>query len=119
RPGYLSSRSRWFDDGTDGTSPANSASGRQAHQVERRLSEEAIGVAEGFGQFEVVVVLADHEAHWVAGGVHRGGEFAVLTLKVGGLAGAVGDDQRRYQAAEMPDRAQCGDRRVVEFDVGI
>src|SRR6202022_5096005 len=57
----------------------------QTHQLERRPSEEAVGVAEGFGQFEMVIVLADQEPNLLAGVFNRGGEFAVLARKFGGL----------------------------------
>src|SRR5262245_10835987 len=71
------------------------ASRCQAHHFERRASEKAVGVAESLGQFKMVVVLADEEPHPLAGGLDHGGEFSVLALEFGGLAGAVGDDQLR------------------------
>src|SRR4029077_13026482 len=55
--------------------------------------------------------------HRLSYGFDRGGKFAVLALKFWGLAGAIGDDQRRLQSVEMPYRAQRRDRRVVELDI--
>ena len=67
----------------------------------------------------MVVLLAHQQLHRLAGGFDRGGKFAVLALELRGLAGAVGDDQRRVQSIEMPYRAQRRDRCVVKRDVGI
>jgi len=40
-------------------------------------------------------VLAHQQPHLLAGGFDRSGKFAVLALELGGLAGAVRDNQRR------------------------
>ena len=66
--------------------------GGQARQLECRTPQETVWIAEGIRQFEVVVVLADQQPYLLAGGFDRSGEFAVLALEFGGLAGAVGDD---------------------------
>src|ERR1700746_1077262 len=91
----------------------------QAHQVECGAPQETVWIAEGLRQFEMVVVLADQQPHLLAGGFDFSGEFAVLALELGGLAGAVCDYQRRVQSIEMPYRAQRGDRCVIKRDVGI
>src|SRR6516162_3750034 len=62
----------------------------------------------------MIVMLADQEPHLFTGCFDRGGEFAVLPLEFGGLAGAVSYDHWRLQTVEMPNRAQCGDRRTVK-----
>ena len=67
----------------------------QAHQVERGTPQETVRVAERLRQFEVVVVLSYKQPHLLAGGFDRNGKFAVLALKLGGLAGAVCDNRRR------------------------
>src|SRR5579862_3042392 len=94
----------------------SACAGSKPHKLKRRAAQEAVGVGQGFGQFEVVVVLADEEPRRLPGG-GGGGEFAVLALEFGGLAGAVGDNERRPQPVEMADRAELLDRRVVEPDV--
>jgi hypothetical protein len=43
----------------------------------------------------MVVVLADQQLHLLTGVFDRSGKFAVLTLKLGGLAGPVRDNYRR------------------------
>ena len=89
----------------------------QAHQIERGPPEKTVWIAERLRQFEMVVMLADQQPHLLAGSFDRRSEFAVLTLELGGLTGAVSDDQRRVQSVEMPYRAQRPDRRVVELDI--
>jgi hypothetical protein len=43
----------------------------------------------------MVVVLGDQQLHLLTGVFDRSGKFAVLALKLGGLASAVGDNYRR------------------------
>ena len=74
---------------------APSGSRYQAHQVECGPPQEAVWIAEGLRQFEVVVVLADEQPHLLTGVFDRSGKFAVLALKLGGLASAVRDNYRR------------------------
>jgi class 3 adenylate cyclase len=53
-----------------------------------------LGQTRGLRQFKMVVVLADQQLHLLAGGFDLSGKFAVLALELGGLAGAVCDNQR-------------------------
>ena len=65
----------------------------------------------------MVVMLADQQLHDLAAGLNCSGEFAILALEFGSLAGAVGDDQRRVQPIDMSYWAQCGYSGVIERDV--
>ena len=47
----------------------------------------------------MAVMLADEQLDRLAGIAQRGGEIARLALELGGLVGAVGDDDRRAEAA--------------------
>jgi hypothetical protein len=60
---------------------------------------------ESLRQFEVIVILSYKQLDRLAGGFGCGDKFAVLALKFGGLAGAVGQDERPMQMVEMPYRA--------------
>jgi hypothetical protein len=51
--------------------------------------------AAGEVQFEMVVVFGDQQLHLLTGVFDRSGKLAVLTLKLGGLAGAVRNNYRR------------------------
>jgi hypothetical protein len=77
---------------------ASPGSRYQAHQVECGSPQEAVWIAEGLRQFEMVVVLADQQPHLLTSIFDRSGKFAVLALKLGGLAGAVRNNQRRLQS---------------------
>jgi hypothetical protein len=79
----------------------------QAHQVECGTPQETVWIAERLRQFEMVVVLAYQEPHLLADSFDCGGEFAVLALVLGGFTGAVGDDQRRCDAATKAASPRC------------
>jgi hypothetical protein len=74
---------------------------RELHLLERGTAEEAIGIAEGFRQFEMVVSFGDDELHGFACGFDRRGELAGLALKLRRLEGSVSDDDGRFQFIEM------------------
>src|SRR5437899_9473251 len=71
------------------------------HQLERRAAEVTVGRTERLDDLEVVVVLADHELHRLAGRRHRDGEVARLALKFRRLERAVADDGRRAQPVQV------------------
>jgi hypothetical protein len=59
------------------------------------------------------------QLHRLSDGFHRGSKFAVPALKLGGLAGAVRDNERRVWSVEVPYWAQRSDRCVVKRDVRV
>ena len=55
----------------------------ELHLLECGAAKEAIRIAEGFWQFEMVVSLADDELNRLAGGFDRRGEVSGLALELG------------------------------------
>jgi hypothetical protein len=47
----------------------------RAHQVECGTPQESVWIAEGLGQFEVIVILSQKQLDRLAGGFGRGGKI--------------------------------------------
>ena len=69
-----------------------------------RAPHRAVGIAERFGEFEVVVALGVDELHRLPGGCEGGGEFLRLALEFRRLERAVKEHDRRPDARDVPLR---------------
>ena len=74
---------------------------RELHLLERGTAEEAIGIAESFRQFEMVVSFGDDELHGFACSFDRRGELAGLALKLWRFERPMRNHDRRIQFVEM------------------
>jgi hypothetical protein len=72
----------------------------ETHHRQGGAAAGGVGVAEGFGHFVVVIVALD-ERDGLAGRFDGGGEVTGLTLEFGRLEGAVRDDDRGGQFADV------------------
>src|SRR5262245_1564119 len=92
-------------------------SGRDLHLLECYAAKQAIGIAKGFWQFEVIVSLGDDQLYRLVGSLDGRGELAGLALKLGRLESPVRKDERCIQFVEMALSAQRLYDRISELDV--